>query len=103
MNNGHKESSVCLDRLIDAENVGVDFETIARSSPVDITAVDGDRSTLTWQRLPSDQRSGLVVIDFLLVAHALFNRLPAPISDNTQDRFADTLVVSWTEGYLVAK
>ncbi len=41
MNNGHKESSVCLDRLIDAENVGVDFETIARSSPVDITAVDG--------------------------------------------------------------
>ena len=41
MNNGHKESSVCLDRLIDAENVGLDFETIARSSPVDITAVDG--------------------------------------------------------------
>ena len=41
MNNGHKESSVCLDRLIAAENVGLDFETIARSSPVDITAVDG--------------------------------------------------------------
>ena len=41
MNNGHKESSVCLDRLIDAVNVGLDFETIARSSPVDITAVAG--------------------------------------------------------------
>ena len=41
MNNGHKECSVCLDRLIDAENVGLDFETNARSSPVDITAVDG--------------------------------------------------------------